>query len=119
MENMLANIGKVQNSKQAEYLSKIRDVGMGMIFGQTTPETYLNTFKPYIDYMDKPSQYLETLEIFSQDLAKGLCTPDDLLIAMGQYTLQIQYEDEVYEYDEEEEYDDDYDETVIICGFRL
>lgn len=117
MENMLNNIGKVQNSKQAEYLGKIRDVGMGIIFGQTTPEIYIETFEPYIDYMDKPSQYLQTLKMVTQKIANNECTPDDLLLAMAKHTLEIQYEDEVYEY-EEDEYEDD-EENIIVCGFRL
>ena len=120
MENMLNNIGKVQNSKQSEYLSKIRDIGMGIIFGQTTPEIYIETFESYIDYMEKPSQYLQTLKMVSKKIANNDCTPDDLLLAMAKHTLEIEYEDEVYEYDEyEDDYENDEDDNIIVCGFRL
>ena len=120
MDRMLSNIGKTQNSKQMEYLSKIRDVGMGIIFGQITTEVYIETFEPYIDYMEQPSQYLKTLKVVAHNIANNECTPDDLLLAMGKHTLEIEYEDEIPEYEEYKIIDEDEkDDDIIICGFRL
>ena len=110
MENILNNIGKIQNSKQMAYMNDIKNVGMGILFGQVNAAVYIETFEKYIDYIEQPSQYLQTLKAVSKKIDNGECTPDDLLIAMCKHTLQIQYEDETYVYDDK---DDEYEEYTI------
>lgn len=123
MDGIISNVGQVQNSKQMSYMMDIKNVGMGILFSQTTAEVYTETFEKYIDYIEQPSQYLKTLKTVAQKIDEGSCTPDDLLIAMAKHALQIQYEDETPEYEEykiiDEDDDDCFDEeTVVIVGAK-
>ena len=34
MESILNNIGQIQNGKQAKYMNDIKNIGMGILFGQ-------------------------------------------------------------------------------------
>lgn len=97
--NDLMNVGKTENIKQVEYLSDIRDVGMGIIFGQTTVEVFIDTFEKYLDYIETPTKYLKTLKEVSRLINDGKCSPDDLLIQMGKHTKEIEYEEPEIDYD--------------------
>ena len=48
MDGIISNVGQVQNSKQMSYMMDIKNVGMGILFGQTTAEVYTETFEKYI-----------------------------------------------------------------------
>lgn len=115
MESILNNIGQIQNGRQAKYMNDIKNIGMGILFGQVDASVYSKTFEKYIDYIDQPSQYLETLKKVSQKIENNECTPDDLLIEMCKHTLQIQYNDDEYEYEYEcdDEYEDDDTEIIL------
>lgn len=86
------NIGRTENRKQNEYLMNIRDVGMGIIYGQTTPEVFIDTFERYIDYIDVPSRYLQTLKEVSSLINDGRCSPDELLLKMGRHCPEIRFD---------------------------
>lgn len=105
------NIGQIENSKQAEYLNQIKNVGMGIIFGQVEVDDFINTFEPFIDYMNTPSEYLETLKEVSYMIYNKDCSPDDLLFKMGKHVPQIEYKEEFLSYDED--YNENYDEEDI------
>lgn len=112
----LSKIGQVENVKQMEYLNDIRKIGMGIIYGQVEAPHFIDTFEPYIDYMETPSDYLQALKVVSQSIHNHECSPDDLLLSMGRFTPHIQYEEEElsYDYDEYDNEDDDEDDVIGI-----
>ena len=68
MDGIISNVGQVQNSKQMSYMMDIKNVGMGILFGQTTSEIYTETFEKYIDYIEQPSQNLCGYPYCSSDM---------------------------------------------------
>lgn len=113
--NNLMNLGRTENSKQVEYLNDIRDVGMSIVFGECSADAFSKRFEKYLDYVEKPSEYLQTIkEVYNMILAEK-CTPDDLLLKMGKHTKTIEYEDPVIEYDclcDTPDIDDDLEELM-------
>ena len=95
----LNEIGKTNNSKQVEYLNDIRTLGMGIIYGQTTMESFVDTFEPYIDYVTSPNEYLQGLKLVAAMINENECSPDDLLLNMGRFVPNIEYKDEELSYD--------------------
>lgn len=92
-----------ENSKQLEYLMKIRDVGMQIVFRRADCLMVLNEFISFTDYIDdeiKRMDYIKSLEKVYQKISEKTLTPDELLFELGQYTPFIIYEDE--EEDEEQ-----------------
>lgn len=87
----------LENSKQAEFLNDIRDVGMEIVFQECTEERIYQVFRKYSTYMDNDSaiKYLETLKDIIANLDN--ITPDDLLYQLGKYTKKIDYEDNIYQ----------------------
>lgn len=104
-------IGRAQNSKQVEFLNDIRDVGMGIIYGQTTGRIFIDVFEKYLDYVAVPTSYLKTLKEVSHLIEHEQCSPDTLLFKMGKHCPEIEYEDvpvvPYEEYDDEEDEDDE------------
>lgn len=88
----------VENIKQAEYLNDIRDVGMNIIYGTVNGGEAYEIFEKYAEYIYNSERYLNTLTSIKNLIDARDCTPDKLLMELGQYTLDI-------EYDEEEEED--------------
>ena len=93
----LIEIGKTKNVKQVEYLNNIREVGMGIIYGQTTPDVFLSIFEEYLDYVETPTEYLKTIKKVVYMIHMEECSPDDLLMLMGKHCPEIQYEEPQYE----------------------
>ena len=89
----------VENIKQVEYLNDIRDVGMNIIYGTVNGEEVYEIFKKYTEYIFNTEKYLNTLSSIKNLIDARDCTPDKLLMEMGQYTLDIEYEGEEYEED--------------------
>lgn len=86
---------ELNNTKQAEYLNDIRDVGMQIVFRELTKQQVYDAFAKYTQYLndnDIKIQYLNTLKEIINNLEKQ--SPDDILFKMGQYTKKIEYEDE-------------------------
>ena len=84
----------VENTKQAEYLNDIRDVGMNIIYGTVNGGEAYEIFEKYAEYIYNSEKYLNTLTSIKNLIDARDCTPDKLLMEMGQYTLDIEYEDE-------------------------
>ena len=91
----------VENIKQGEYLNDIRDVGMNIIYGTVNGEEAYEIFEKYAEYICNSERYLNTLASIKNLIDVRDCTPDKLLMEMGQYTLDIEYDDE----EEENSYD--------------
>ena len=111
----LMNLGRTENSKQVEYLNDIRDVGMSIVFGECSADAFSERFEKYLDYVEKPSEYLKTIKAVYNMIFKEECTPDDLLLKMGKYTKTIEYEEPIVEYDylyDSPEVDDDLEELL-------
>lgn len=89
----------VENIKQVEYLNDIRDVGMNIIYGTVNGEEVYEIFEKYTEYIFNTEKYLNTLSSIKNLIDAKDCTPDKLLMEMGQYTLDIEYEGEEYEED--------------------
>lgn len=86
---------QLNNSKQAEYLEDIRDIGMQIVFREISKQQVYDAFAKYTEYFNNDDikiQYLNTLKEVINELEKQ--TPDDILFKMGQYTKKIEYEDE-------------------------
>ena len=91
---------QIENSKQAEFLADIRDVGMSIIVGLATAKDIEKTFVPYAQYIEDERKVMEYFEaIYS--LTTHSPTPDDLLLKLGAFTLDITYEDNIYEEEED------------------
>lgn len=102
------NIAK--NSKQYEFLMKIRDVGMAIVFRKADVEMILDNFTPFDEYFedkDKIFEYIESLQKICFKITNNICTPDDLLFELGQYTPYIIYDDEEIDEDQTSLFDDD------------
>ena len=84
----------VENTKQAEYLNDIRDVGMNIIYGTVNGAEAYEIFEKYAEYIYNSEKYLNTLTSIKNLIDARDCTPDKLLMELGQYTLDIEYEDE-------------------------
>lgn len=91
----------VENIKQGEYLNDIRDVGMNIIYGTVNGEEAYGIFEKYAEYIYNSERYLNTLTSIKNLIDARDCTPDKLLMELGQYTLDIEYDDE----EEENSYD--------------
>lgn len=119
----LMNLGRTENSKQAEFLNDIRDIGMSIVFGECDADVFSATFEEYLDYVEKPSEYLQTIKKVYNMIHSNECTPDDLLLIMGKYTKTIEYEEPEIEFeipvDEFDEFDlteDEFDEEYGCCS---
>ena len=88
----------IENSKQAEYLNDIRDVGMNIIYGTVNGEEAYEIFEKYAEYIYNSEKYLNTLTSIKNLIDARDCTPDKLLMELGQYTLDIEYDDEEEDY---------------------
>lgn len=97
MKNLM-NLGRTENSKQVEYLNDIRDVGMSIVFGECNADAFSERFEKYLDYVEKPSEYLQTIKEVYNMIFSEKCTPDDLLLKMGKYTKTIEYEEPEIEF---------------------
>lgn len=91
----------VENIKQGEYLNDIRDVGMNIIYGTVNGEEAYEIFEKYAEYIYNSERYLNTLASIKNLIDARDCTPDKLLMELGQYTLDIEYDEE----EEENSYD--------------
>lgn len=98
MKNLM-NLGRTENSKQVEYLNDIRDIGMSIVFGECNADIFSEKFEKYLDYVEKPSEYLQAIKKVYNMIYEGECTPDDLLLIMGRYTKTIEYEEPEIEFD--------------------
>lgn len=99
-----------ENSKQYEFLMKIRDVGMAIVFRKADVEMILDNFAPFDEYFedkDKIYEYIKSLQKICSKIAYDNCTPDDLLFELGQYTPYIIYDDEEIDEDQTSLFDDD------------
>ena len=112
MKNLM-NLGRTENSKQVEYLNDIRDVGMSIVFGECDADAFSLTFEKYLDYVQKPSEYLQTIKKVYNMIHCDECTPDDLLLIMGKYTKTIEYEEPEIELGIPADDDDDDDIECI------
>lgn len=97
--NGLVSLGKTENVKQVEFLNDIRDVGMSIVFGECDADVFSLTFEQYLDYVEKPSEYLKTIKEIYNMILRGECSPDDLLLKMGKHTKEIEYEEPEIDYD--------------------
>ena len=87
----------VENSKQFEFLMKIKDVGMQIIFRKANADMILEQFAEFYDFFEDDSTknaYINSLQKVHQGIDKGICSPDDLLMELGQYTPLIIFDDE-------------------------
>lgn len=89
----------VENIKQGEYLNDIRDVGMNIIYGTVNGEEAYEIFEKYAEYIYNSEKYLNTLTSIKNLIDARDCTPDKLLMELGRYTLDIEYEEEEDSYD--------------------
>lgn len=99
-----------ENSKQYEFLIKIRDVGMAIVFRKADAEMILDSFSPFVEYFedkDKVYKYIESLQKICFKINDNSCTPDNLLFELGQYTPYIIYDDEEIDEDQTSLFDDD------------
>lgn len=83
---------QIENSKQAEFLGDIRDVGMCIVVGRMNGKIIEETFIPYAEYIEDEGKVREYLTVI-YDLAHSKPTPDELLLGLGAFTLDIIYED--------------------------
>ena len=98
----------VENSKQFEFLMAIRDVGMKIVFRRAKKDIVMDTFvqfEQYIHDRDILYKYVQSIAKLDDQIGKQVCSPDDLLIELGQYTPYIIYEDD--DRAEDPLYDDD------------
>lgn len=87
----------VENSKQFEFLMNIKDVGMQIIFRKANPDMILEKFAEFNEFFEDNSTktaYINSLQKIYQGIDKGTCSPDDLLMELGQYTPLIIFDDE-------------------------
>lgn len=87
----------VENSKQYEFLMKIRDIGMAIVFRKADSSMVLENFACFDDYFkdeQKLYEYINSLQLIAAKIQENSCTPDDLLFELGQYTPYIIYDDE-------------------------
>jgi len=87
---------QLDNSKQAEYLEDIRNIGMQIVFREINKQQVYDAFAKYTEYLkndDIKIQYLNTLKEIINELEKQ--SPDDILFKMGQYTKKIEYEEDL------------------------
>lgn len=99
-----------ENSKQYEFLMKIRDVGMAIVFRRANSSMILENFAQFDEYFEdktKLYEYIESLQDISIKIAEDKCTPDDLLFELGQYTPYIIYDDEQEDEEQTSLFDDD------------
>lgn len=89
----------VENIKQAEYLNDIRDVGMNIIYGTVNGDEVYEIFEKYAEFIFNSEAYLNTIISIKNLVDARDCTPDKLLMELGKYTLDIEYEGEEYEED--------------------
>lgn len=87
----------VENSKQLEFLMKIRDVGMQIVFRKATSSMIIENFAGFDEYFEQDStkfKYIKSLQKICHNIAQNRCSPDDLLYELGQYAPLIVYDDE-------------------------
>lgn len=121
MRNLMS-LGRTENKKQNEYLIDIRDVGMSIVFGEADADAFSLRFEKYLDYVEKPSEYLKTIKEVYNMIHQGECSPDDLLLKMGKHTKEIKYEEpeldicDVIDYlDDEDDIPELIDEHNVAC----
>lgn len=87
----------VNNSKQLEFLMKIRDLGLRIVFRQNIPTMHvLEIFEEYASYFESEDtvlKYFDSLQKITKEILYHNCSPDDLLLELGQYTPLIIYDD--------------------------
>lgn len=86
-----------ENSRQYDFLMTIRDFGMAIIFKKANSSMVLESFAPFTDYFENESklyEYINSLQLIATKINDNSCTPDDLLLELGQYTPYIIYDDE-------------------------
>lgn len=96
----------VENSKQFDFLMAIKGLGMAIVFRKANPKMVLDLFVGFDDYIedeDKLFEYIDSLQKISEKIAKEKCSPDDVLMELGQYTPYIIYND----------FEDDVDQTSL------
>lgn len=99
-----------ENSKQYEFLMRIRDVGMAIVFRKANSSMILENFAYFDEFFEDESklyEYINSLQLISTKLSENDCTPDDLLFELGQYTPYIIYDDEEEDEDQTILYDED------------
>lgn len=100
-----------ENSKQYDFLMKIRDVGMAIVFRRADVEMILDNFASFDEYFEdekKLYEYIKSLQKICFKITDNICTPDDLLFELGQYTPYIIYDDdEEADNDQTSLFDDD------------
>lgn len=87
----------ITNSKQMEFLMRIKDVGMKMIFRKDYSGIVVSSFSEFEQYITDDEvryNFVHSMMKMDEQIKNEQCTPDDLLMEMGQYTLNIIYEDE-------------------------
>lgn len=100
----------VENSKQFEFLMNIKDVGMQIIFRKADGKMLLEKFAEFYDFFEEDStknKYIVSLQKIYTQINKGLCSPDDLLMELGQYTPLIVFDDEAEDEEQMVLFDDD------------
>lgn len=105
---LVLELKDVENTKQIEFLSDIRKVGMNIIFGTVSGEEFYSTFVPYAEFIEQDERYVNALNNIKRKVEMGECSPDDLLITLGKFTLEIEYDDEVEGYGDERNFYDTY-----------
>lgn len=99
-----------ENSKQYDFLMKIRDVGMAIVFRRADVEMILDNFASFDEYFEderKLYEYIKSLQKICSKISYNICTPDDLLFELGQYTPYIIYDDAEIDKDQTSLFDDD------------
>ena len=96
----------IENIKQMEYLNDIKNVGMNIIYGTVNGEEAFETFEKYSEYIFNSERYMNTVLSIKNLIDSRDCTPDKLLMELGKYTLEIEYEE-----------DDEYEENDFFDAF--
>ena len=87
----------VENSKQFEFLMNIKDAGMKIVFRKANADMIVEQFAEFCDFFEDNSTknaYINSLQKIHVEVDKGVCSPDDLLMELGQYTPLIIFDDE-------------------------
>lgn len=85
-----------ENSKQLEYLMTIRNIGMQIIFKKAKQGIVIENLLPFEEYIEDKEilyDFVHSIAVLDEQISNHTCTPDDLLLEMGQYTPHIKYDD--------------------------
>ena len=91
---------KLNNSKQYEMLSRIRNVGMSIIFGKLEVDEIADNFLEYEDFINDDDYSLVVFELNFDGNNGALNNPDTLLFKLGKFIPKIEYVDEDYNIDD-------------------